>query len=224
MRVCAGRESWCWSAGRVSSPCIPHAHPSDKWLRGKTPQRVHLQRKMVRAAAFLKALCMGWGKWRQINHGEKGDGDLLSLRGSQAAGFHPTRFYNIIFTWVDGAGCAARTRCVCCGRSHCWSSNRVCFVLTGAMGHSPSWAETDAAQNRPELLCACKHHAISKHTLMGRHIWSRGKAGMGKQGCLHKACSGLIPSVHSQSPLDTGRPCENRKEFIMSVRFNIWIF
>lgn len=118
---------------------------------------------------------------------------MSSLQGSRAAGFHPTCFYNIIFTWVDRAGCAVHTRCVCCGRSHCWCSTRVGFVFTGAMGHSPSQAQAGAAENR-DLECSVCVFTDGETCLSQWDGWDD-KTGLSPQGLLQVSSHLCTPKV-----------------------------
>lgn len=134
----------------------PHARLSVKWLQSKTPQRIHLQRKWLQKhlyESYLHGLKQMEGNKLQE---ERRQGAVLSPRlMSNRISTSPctTHFYNFIFTWGDGTGCAVHTGCVCCGQCHCWSYNRVCFVLTSSVGHFPSWdpdhSLPGAAENRP---------------------------------------------------------------------------
>lgn len=117
-------ESLCWQ-GELVLICrkgLLSMHPSCSSLRqvavGWDPTENTSAEKKGSAAAAEGSL----HGLRQVEANKsrgEGDGDLHSLQGSQAAGFHPTCFCNIIFTWVDRTGCAMHRRCVCCGRSGC---------------------------------------------------------------------------------------------------------
>lgn len=90
----------------------PHACLSVKWLQSKTPQRIHLQRKWLQKhlyESYLHGLKQMEGNKLEE---ERRQGGVLSPRlMSSRISTSPctTHFYNFIFTWGDGTGCAVHT-------------------------------------------------------------------------------------------------------------------